>query len=398
MTTLYSGFGELPFLDPFIALEVTDEGWRGLTERGELCEIKGSNGHKPVPPEDEILITRGGKALGYRKIQHSDICIGEYLEHFNRASQLFRCNDLKRAALEADLTVAIASTVHARFNRAFIKLALGQWAEGFADYNQCEQGPPFQRAQCKAAVEAGIKPWNGENLIGKCLRVLHAHGFGDTIMCLRYVAELRKRNFNVVMSVPAELVRIAQQVGPVVNNQHADYFCPMLMLPYFLGAIAPDKILPNLRIAIDPSLRQKWRERIGDRKRRRVGIAWSIGQFYDGDYPRTIPLKTLVAGLDSDAAFYSVQAQGAEEAFASGVRSYKFKDFADCAALMSLMDEIVTVDTAAAHLAGAIEHSNVKLLLSHWASWRWLAKWYPTMKIRQQTHADSWASILPWRS
>jgi ADP-heptose:LPS heptosyltransferase len=71
-----------------------------------------------------------------------------------------------------------------------------------------------------------------------------------------------------------------------------------------------------------------------------------------------------------------------------------FEDFADCAALMSCCDEIITVDTAAVHLAGAIGHPNVKLLLSHWASWRWLSPLYSTVKICRQDKADDWDSAL----
>jgi ADP-heptose:LPS heptosyltransferase len=61
---------------------------------------------------------------------------------------------------------------------------------------------------------------------------------------------------------------------------------------------------------------------------------------------------------------------------------------------MLCMDEIVTVDTAAVHLAGAIGHANVKLLLSYWHSWRWIKSWYGNVKICRQTSPGDWASAL----
>jgi hypothetical protein len=390
--TVYAGF--LPDLPPVIAHEPIEDGWRGLTEDGELLEVRGRNGKKAEPPEYPLLIMRGGQAVGYRAIEHRGISIDRYLMHFNRAAALFRSNQNHEALLEADAAVVVAPTTHARFNRSFVLLSLGRWQEGFAEYAACEQGPPFQRPQCKAAVEAGIQPWQGEPLAGKRLLVVHAHGFGDTIMALRYVAWLRQQDIDVVIDAPWELWPLARQVAPVNGDiaendllPTADYFVPFLMLPHFCGTAAPADVLPNLRLKADRRS-VAW----SGNGKRRIGIAWSVGVNYDGDYPRSIPLAELVAALP-DAELHSVQVQGKDEAEALGVRTHNFEDFTDCASMMLALDEIITVDTAAAHLAGALERPTT-LLLSHWHSWRWLASWYPTMKIRQQQAPGDWASAL----
>jgi len=391
--TIYSGFGDLPSLDPIIAHEDTEGGWRGLTENGEIVSVLSRNGHKAVVLEGvEMLVMRGGQAIGYRKIeQRPGVSIKAYCEHFDRAAELFRQNDTAGAILEADAAVAVAPTVHARYNRAFMLLSVGRWQEGFADYSACEQGPPFQRPQCKAALDAGLVSWNGEPLRDKRLLVVHAHGFGDTIMALRYVAALRRQGLDVLMQVPLELERLAGQVGPVTDRLEAvDYFCPFLMLPQYAGHVslrAPDQVMRNLRLEADRRS-VAW----SGNGKRRIGIAWSVGKVYDGDYPRPIPLAELIAALP-DAELHSVQVQGREEAEALGVHTHSFEDFADCASLMLALDEIVTVDTAAAHLAGALERPTT-LLLSHWHSWRWLASWYPTMTIRRQATPGDWASAL----
>jgi hypothetical protein len=386
---IYSGFGELPNLDPIIAHEPTEDGWRGLTENGELFEVHGRNGHKAEPPAEPLLVMRGGQAVGYRAIeQREGVNIGAYCAHFNEAATLFRANAPATAILEADAAVAIAPTVHARYNRAFILLSLGRWQEGFAEYAACEEGPPFRRPQCKAAVEAGIAPWRGEPLAGKRLLVVHAHGYGDTIMALRYVAWLRQQELDVLMHVPFELNALAGQVGPVTDHlEAAHYFCPFLMLPHLCGADAPVDVRPNLKLWT-PRRSVAW----SGNGKRRIGLAWSVGQHYDGDYPRAIPLAELVAALP-DAELHSVQVQGADEAEALGVHTHEFEDFIDCASMMLALDEIITVDTAAAHLAGALERPTT-LLLSHWASWRWLASWYPTMTIHRQQAPGDWASAL----
>jgi hypothetical protein len=396
--TIYRGFGDLPDLDPIIAHDEIEDGWRGLTENGEIFEVRGRGGHKAVPPDGNLLIMHAGKALGYRAIQQSNISIDRYMMHFDRAAKLFRSNEVEEAIMEADATIAIAPTVHARYNRAFMLLSVGRWAEGFAEYEACEQGPPFQRPQCKAAIEAGIKPLRlaDDAFLGSNQRllVLHAHGFGDTIMGLRYVAEVRACGIDVLMQVPFELDSLAGQVGPVTDRvEAADYFVPFLMLPYICSTTAPRHVRPNYRLNVDPELAVKWRHELGPKQRKRIGIAWSVGKSYDGDYPRAIPLPQLVDAL-AGAELHSVQIQEADEAARLGVHTHELADFADCAALMMQMDEIVTVDTAAAHLAGAIEHPKISLLLSHWASWRWLADWYPTMTICRQTVPGDWASAL----
>ena len=144
-------------------------------------------------------------------------------------------------------------------------------------------------------------------------------------------------------------------------------------------------------LTVPQTLVDKWRKCIrGERKR--IGIAWSVGKPSTGDYPREIPLETLIDKLDQGAELFSVQTQKPIDWFP--VNTFEFEDFADCAALMLCMDEIITVDTAAVHLAGAIGHPNVKLLLSHWASWRWRKQWYRNVKICRQTSDGDWPSAL----
>jgi hypothetical protein len=136
-------------------------------------------------------------------------------------------------------------------------------------------------------------------------------------------------------------------------------------------------------------LLELWRD-----QRKRIGIAWSVGKFVDGEYPREIPLPLLVDKFGGDADMISLQVQDSEQATALGVSCPSFNDFAELAALMMMLDQIVSVDTAALHLAGAIGHPNVTGLLSHWHSWRWAAPWYPGMKFRRQAAPGDWASTL----
>ncbi|MCP3471409.1 hypothetical protein NLM33_13815 [Bradyrhizobium sp. CCGUVB1N3] len=379
-----SAFGDdLPELDPVIFHEPTEYGWRGLTAQGEVLEVKSGNG---VP--DSIIVARAGKPIGRRAVTNDvPVDIDRYLAHFNRVVALYRDNQIDEALIESDATLKAAPTLRARFNRAMVLLAAGRWAEGLDEYWRCEQEAPFMRAQVREALDRGLRPWRGEDVRGKRLLVLHAHGFGDTIMMLRYLPKLLAMGADVALDMPPELQRLTRR-WPSADD--CDYFCPILHLLHFLR-VTPDSVDGSPYMAIEADLIR--RVRLARNGRYRIGIAWSIGKPSHGDYPREIPLGELIAAL-GDAELHSVQVQNADEARALGVHVHEFSDFADCAALMMQMDEIVSVDTAALHLAGAIGHPRVTALLSYWASWRWLAPWYADMRLCRQAAAGDWASAL----
>ena len=389
--TIFAGFGDIPELEPVITHELTDYGWRGLTGDGEVLEVKSANGHKVDVPDDVTVAFRG-KAIGVRSVHKPPkaIDIGEYLDWFNQAVTDYKRGNLSLALLHSDAAIALAPTLRARFNRAMINLAAGEWRDGFHEYLDLEEHAPFIRPQVKQALDAGHKLWRGENLEGKRLLVIHAHGFGDTIQCLRYIPRLKAMGAEVVVDVPEELDRLMDE--DIRSDDEFDYFIPFLHL---LGRlrVEPNEPVDPPYLTIDPRLIDRWRARITS-ERKRIGIAWSVGKPSAGDYPRTIDFDELVAALDPKAELYSVQTQRPPDNWDHDVKCFDFEDFADCAALMTCMDEVISVDTAAVHLAGAIGHPNVKLLLSKWASWRWIKNWYGNVKICRQTSDGDWASAL----
>ena len=378
---------DLPYDDnPVIAAEPTPTGWRGLTQRGELLEVRSSGG----VPED-LVIMRGSSAVARRKIERGELHIDEYTAHYDRALKLTRDNHPLEALSEIEATLALAPTLFARFNRAMILLALGRWREGFAEYRQCEDLPPLIRPPVAVAFAAGLKPWCGEDLAGKRLLLIHAHGFGDSIMALRYVPLLKACGAEVILQLPHELLLFGEQLAEITTDLvEADYFCPMLHL---VGLLELVESTPYLKV--DREEIRDWRELLGPG--RHIGIAWTPGAQSADDFPRGISLEQLLYrnfAIFGDAKLHSVQMQGAEEAQALGLGTYQFGDFSDCAAAMLAMDQIISIDTAALHLAGAIGHPNVVGLLSYWHSWRWLAPWYSNVRLLTQTSAGDWASAL----
>jgi hypothetical protein len=359
--------------DPLIAREDMPYGWRGLTAKGEILEVRSRNGI----PSGDVVMARGGSVVARLAQPENGVkpaSIDEYLRRHDAATVCTRSNRHLEALGEWDAALAIAPTLFARHNRAMTLLALGRWSEGFEEYQECELAPALMRPSVCEALNAGLKQWRGEPIAGKHLLLIHAHGFGDTLMTFRYVEELKQRGAEVTLLMPPALESLAAQVAPVVSRiAFADYFCPMLHLLGLLR-VTPDDIgglpAPYLRPSVG-------RVRPFDNDRPRIGVAWSTGNpdVANGGYHREIPLARLVSDL-GDAEIHSVQIQGGEEARALGVVTYDFEDFGHCAEVMMTMDEIVSIDTAALHLAGAIGHPHVTGLLRDWHSWRWLAPWY----------------------
>jgi len=381
---------DLPDMDPVIAHEKTEYGWRGLTLQGEVLEVKGGS----VP--ESIIIAHNGIPIGRRQVQDNTLFVNidEYLDHFNKVVTLYKNNEVEKALVESDIALSIAPTLRARFNRAMILLALGQWRRGFEEYIRCEDEPPFRRPPTEQALASGLRQWRGEDLNGKRLLLLHAHGFGDTLQCLRYVARLEQMGAEVIVCVPQALHSLADQCGSASQGLvDADYFIPILHLLHYLK-ITPENVSGRPYLSPDTRDIDRWLLKIGGGLRRKVGVAWSIGKPSDGDYPREIRLETIVRHYGPNTEFHSMQLQGTQEAEKLGVRTHNFRDFADCAACMYLMDEIIAVDTAALHLAGATGHPKVRGLLSHWASWRWLAPWYDHVKLHRQMAPGDWESAL----
>lgn len=389
---------DAPDLTPIIACEHTADGWRGLTGDGEILNVSAHVNGAPLP--DSIAVVRAGETIGYRALPKSTTIglIDIYQRHLEASSAFTRENEHAKALVEIDAALAIAPTMLARYNRGMILLALGRWQEGFDEWAHCERTSPlFMRPQFRAALDRGLRPWQGEEIKGKRLLLIHDHGYGDSIMTLRYLPRLRAMGAEVVLQVPPELRRLAVQCGRVSRELiDADFFCSLLMLMQTLHE-TPATVPLGTYLSVDERLRQEWQHRIGASKRKRIGIAWSVGVPHDDDYPRSVPLELLVKALGSEADLFSVQQQGAAEADKLGVEHFRFEDFADCAALMSLMDEVVTVDTAAVHLAGAIGHPCISVLLSHWSSWRWQSPLYRNVTICRQDSPGDWESAIAKR-
>lgn len=234
---------------------------------------------------------------------------------------------------------------------------------------------------------------------------------------MRYLPFVRERARaqRVIFFCPTPLARLLQETDEwnaefIICDDwkeaalpHFDRHISLLSLPLALRAYSPLPI--NSFMRVNPDLCTVWRSRLGDTSKFRVGLAWRGRATHVNDHHRSIDLRLLSGLLRArDVNVYSLQVNlPADEPQALRDESLidltdQITDFADTAALMMQLDLIISVDTAVAHLAGALGRP-VWTLLPFVPDWRWGldredTPWYPTMRLFRQPALGDWDSVI----
>jgi len=324
-------------------------------------------------------------------------------EAFFEKEQLHEGIDACRKAIELN-----PGHVLAHFNLSIGLLLSGNFKEGWREYEW--------RWKLKDHVPRNFRQplWNGLDIEGKTILLYAEQGLGDTIHFVRYVPLIAQRGAKVIVECKKGLTSLLKSVKGVhqVRAQgeqlpEFDIHCPLLSLPLIFNT-ALENIPANIPyITADNMLIQKWNDKLkSDRSRLKVGLVWAGGPKHEKDRYRSCSLDifSMLAQLD-DIAFYSLQkGQAAEQAKnpPKGIRfidyTEEIHDFSDTAALIENLDLVISVDTAVAHLAGALGKP-VWTLLHFAPDWRWLlnredSPWYPTMRLFRQSSLGDWGSVI----
>jgi tetratricopeptide (TPR) repeat protein len=295
----------------------------------------------------------------------------------------------------------------AHANLALILLLLGQWQEGWEQYEWRYRSTSFPNfARCAAGQH-----WDGSDLTGRTILLRAEQGLGDAIQFVRFVPQVIARGGRVLLEVPPELQRLLQGTNSggatvILQDDRAelpahDVVLPLMSLPAKLGKFDPDNIPKPTYITADPVLREQWRNRLASESRLKIGLVWAGNSFHRRDSSRSIPLSMLAPLAHENLCFYTLQfgppaAQAASPPPGMTLINLtdQIRDFADTAAFIAELDGVVSVDTAAAHLAGAMGKP-AWLLLPVIPDFRWLldrpdTPWYPTMRLFRQTRDGDW--------
>ncbi len=307
-------------------------------------------------------------------------------------------------ALAACRAMAVARPGVAAWNEGLALLLLGRYAEGWRKYEGRWQVPDHDRPRADARVP-GLEEVAGARILLTC-----EQGHGDIFQFARYAPLLSRRGARVAVQVyveQKELMQTLDGVETVVAREEpeppADIVTPLLSMPLVFGTEL-DSIpaeVPYLHAL--PARVEIWQQRLGPRTRPRIGLAWWGSQHIS---KRSLTIEALLPVLSLPGIeFHSLQIelpQVQRDWLAAHPlvidHGDELRDYADTAALISLLDLVVTIDTSVAHLAGALGKP-VWIMLPYSADWRWLlnrddSPWYPTAHLFRQKQRGVWDAVV----
>ncbi|MBF0294106.1 MAG: tetratricopeptide repeat protein [Magnetococcales bacterium] len=292
----------------------------------------------------------------------------------------------------------------AHVNLAMTHLMMGEYAQGWREYEW-----RFRlHENCLPVDLPAVPRWRGEPLAGKTVALLAEQGYGDILQFIRFAPELKARGARVVLSVPTPLLTLLQQAPGVDQAQNhtrfaatPDYRIPLLSIPELLGTAGKNIPHAGGYLTPDPAATAMWRERLAG-PGRKVGLIWEGKPLHKNDPLRRrsctlaelAPLATVpgvrLIGLQKGEAARRTPPEGMDLLSLEE----ELTDFAATAAIMASLDLIITIDTATAHLAGALGKT-VWTLLPLAPDWRWgmegtTTPWYDTMRLFRQHHPNRW--------
>jgi tetratricopeptide (TPR) repeat protein len=338
------------------------------------------------------------------KGDHLQACtnLGSAYKETRQLARSLACYD-KAIKTQAGYTPAL-------WNKALTHLLMGEFKPGWELYEwRWKSGDGiFYKYKRQFAQPM----WLGhESLAGKTI-LLHAEqGFGDTIQFCRYANAVADKGARVVLEVPRPLMGLMEGlegVSELVMREAElpafDMHCPLMTLPLAFNTDLQSIPSPGPYLFSVASKRKSWRERLGPKRRKRVGLVWSGSPEHTNDTNRSMSLAQFIEHLPSGCEYVCLQKDIRESDMAtlahSGIRHFEneITDFSDTAALCDLMDVVVCVDTSVAHLAGALGKTTW-LLLPFIPDWRWLldrddSPWYASMRLYRQRVDRSWEPVL----
>lgn len=301
----------------------------------------------------------------------------------------------------------------ARANLALALLTMGRLEEGWQEY----EARWAVEARRHAAPVLPQPRWTGQRLNGETVVLYAEQGFGDTLQFCRYATLVAAAGGRVVLVVPKSLQRLMatlKGVAVVLSEEDDflppfDYYCPLLSLPGVFGTTLESIPGPYAYLSADPA---PWTDYLRGLPGLKVGVVWAGKSRAEQPHSVAIDKRRSMRLADMaplfsvpGCSFVSLQLgppAAQIKMHADGAKlhdvSHRLNDWNDTAGLVAGLDLVIAVDTAVAHLAGAL--GKPVLLLNRFDScWRWLLNredtpWYPSMWQFRQTRRGDWAGVI----
>jgi tetratricopeptide (TPR) repeat protein len=394
-------------------------------------------------PEDEALLNSRAAALkSLGRLDEAKSCMLRALEidpgsgaaHGNLGVLLYEAGWFEEALEHFETAAAAQPASHvARYHLWNAQLLLGDYEQGWRNFDWWMDRSLYNARHF-------VQPrWRGEPMPGGTLLVYSDHGFGDAVQMARFLPEARARaRSRIVVECQPQLLRlfaasnladavVARRPDPGPPDIEFDARIGLMDLPALFHTTLETLPAPSPTIHVPEPVAAIWRDRIGEADGLRVGVRWQGNPGHPNDALRSCRLADLlpIARIPG-VRLFSLQTDRApapaspSEANPTGVGSYsgsfpkdldpspkepdlidlapELSDFLDTAAAIQALDLVITVDTAVAHVAGALARPTW-VLLSAVPDWRWLlgrgdSPWYPGMRLFRQTTPGRWDDVI----
>lgn len=329
--------------------------------------------------------------------------------HSNLAGVLEDLREYDTAEIEYRRALALRPDfAEARFDLGLLLLAAGRYAEGWACYE----------ARSQIFAELGTLPfpqWSGEDLTGKSLLLLPEQGYGDTIQFARYAPLLKARGVKTLtMLCKPEIAPLMRTIGgidefvtePGALRMH-DYWDSIMSLAYRLDTTLETIPAKIPYAGVFAKQLETWRDRL-PADGVRVGLVWKGNREHDNDAERSLRHFTELLPLWSidGIRFVSLQV-GKAETETDGAEAQQpivclgreIRDFGDTAAIVAQLNLLICVDTAVAHVAGALGVACWLMLPYVGTDWRWhrsgnQSLWYPKDMYLFRQGPSGWPALI----
>jgi hypothetical protein len=301
----------------------------------------------------------------------------------------------------------------AHLGSAHALLLTGDFAQGWPENEWRRRCPGF----AAAPLYPPLPEWDGTPLKGRTLLLRAEQGLGDTVQFIRYASLVQQQRGPGRIVVEAQpqllsLLRSCPGVDQVIAQGEmppsCDVYAFLMSLPWLMETNLSTVPADVPYLGTHPGLTTYWHKELSAIRGFKVGIVWQGRAAYSLDHYRSVPLAEFAPLANVKGVhLFSLQVEAGNEQLAALGGLFDVTDlgsrfdpasFADAAAVMKNLDLVVTVDTALAHLAGALDVP-VWVALSFTADWRWLLErednpWYPTMRLFRQPQSGQWPAVF----
>lgn len=353
----------------------------------------------------------GEIALALKDFNEAIKLQARYDEAFtNRGNILQQLAQFQDALESYDAAISINPlNAEANWNKSLLLLLLGDYKNGLPLYEW-----RWKRENTSSPIRFFKAPlWLGEQDIkGKTILIHGEQGLGDSIQFCRYIKEVANLGARVILedqralqNLFIDLEGVAEFVVCGNPLPPFDFHCPMLSLPLAFKTTFETVPDPSPYLFAKPEKVAHWRGKLGQSKKRRIGICWSSTSSFRYDAKRSMTLSEFikllpasdVSGIEYVCLQKEIKSEDIDTLHSRPDILYvgaDIHDFTDTAALIEICDEVISTCTSVPHLSAAM-NKKTRILISYVPDWRWGLKsektpYYKSVELKRQTALNSW--------